>query len=185
MQKPADPGSAAAAPAPLTPRDAALIAETCVRSDIIWVKPPAETAFRAAWHAWFDDAVCVLIGAGEQMLPLLDGAVEVIARSKDTGALGVHFLAEGEQVPATGETWNGAAAALVAKRLNAREPAGQRDRWRRGAVITLLRPVSLITAAGDDATPSGAAPPVPSPATTIGRTPFHLGGRRRRFRSPR
>jgi hypothetical protein len=172
--------------APLTPQDAALIAETCVRSDIIWIKGADADRHQAAWHVWYDDAVCVLFGVGEQMLPLLAGEVEVIARSKDTGARLVRFVATAEQLPASGPAWQGATAVLAGKRLNAEDPAGQRSRWASGVIVTLLRPTSLLASGGgDDDTPSGAAPPPGGPATTIGRTPFHLGGRRRRFRSPR
>jgi len=36
----------------------------------------------------------LIYGTGEQMLPLLTGEVEVVARSKDSGAQVIRFLAQ-------------------------------------------------------------------------------------------
>jgi hypothetical protein len=162
----------------LTPEQAALVAEACTKSGVVWVKPNDGVRFQLAWHTWHADAVHVVYGVDEQMLPLLSGAVEVIVRSKDTGGRVVAFLARAEVLPAGSPEWEAAATALSAARLNARETAEQRERWASGGLISRLLPVRLLQSSpGDDASPSGAAPVPPNPATTTGRQPWHLGGR--------
>jgi hypothetical protein len=168
---------------PLSPVDAALIAEACTKSDLVWVRPEGEPRPRAAWHVWHDDAVCVVYGTGEQMLPLLEGDVEVTARSKENGARLVTFVAEARTLPAGQPAWEAAAKALAAARLNARDPAEQAQRWASGALITLLQPVRIVTAGpGDDTSESGAAAPPGGPGTTLSRRPYHWGSRLRRAR---
>jgi hypothetical protein len=166
---------------PLSPVDAALVAEACSKSDLVWLRPLDEPRARAAWHVWHDDAVCVVYGTGEQMLPLLQGEVEVVARSKENGARVVTFVADAETVPAGTPEWDAAVFRLAASRLNAQDPATQKDRWASGALVALLRPV-WVTAAGpgDDDTPSGAEPPPGGPGTTLARRPFHASSRQRR-----
>ncbi len=95
------PDSAPTTRRPLSPAEAALVAEACTRSDLVWLRTVGESRggestggesrggesrHHAAWHVWHDDAVCIVYGAGEQALPLLSGEVEVVARSKDSGA---------------------------------------------------------------------------------------------------
>ena len=166
---------------PLSPVDAALVAEACSRSDLVWVRPAGTPHPRAAWHVWHDDAVCVVYGTGEQMLPLLEGRVDVIARSKETGARVVEFVAEAQTLTARTPEWAAAAKELAAARLNATDHESQVDRWASGALITLLRPVAVTAAgAGDDHAPSEAQPPPRGSGTTVRRRPFHLGRRKRR-----
>jgi hypothetical protein len=166
---------------PLSPVEAALVAEACTRSDLVWVRVGGEGSHHAAWHVWHDDAVCVVYGTGEQMLPLLSGEIEVIARSKDSGAQVIGFLAQVDTLTSRSPEWDAAAQALSAARLNAVDLPQQRERWASGALISLLRPVAVTVAArGDDETPSGSAPPPGGPGTTLKRSPFHLGGRQRR-----
>ncbi len=163
----------------LTPEQAALIAETCSKSGVVWLRPSDGVRDQLAWHVWHADAVHVVYGVDEQMLPLLSGAVEVIARSKDTGARLVRFLARAELLTARSPEWEAAADALSAARLNARDTAGQRERWASGGLISRLVPVRMLeSGAGDAGTPSGAAAPPRSGATTFsGWRPWHLGGR--------
>ncbi len=162
----------------LTPDQAGLVAEACAKSGVVWVKPSDGVRFQLAWHTWHADAVHVVYGVDEQMLPLLTGAVEVIARSKDNGSHLVTFLARAEVLPARSPEWEAAANALSAARLNARDTDEQRERWASGALISRLTPIRLLRIApGDDATPSGADTVPESPATTTGRRPWHLGGR--------
>ena len=162
----------------LTPEQAALIAEACTKSGVVWVRPNDGVRFQLAWHVWHADAVHIVYGVDEQMLPLLSGAAEVIVRSKDTGARVVAFLARAEVLPARSPEWEAAADALSATRLNARDTEEQRERWASGGLISRLTPVRLVQAApGDAASPSGAAPVPPSAATTTSRRPWHLGGR--------
>jgi hypothetical protein len=165
----------------LTPTDAALIAEVCSRSDLVWLRPPGSARWRAAWHVWHDDAVCIVSGGGEQDLPVLGDEVHVIGRSKETGARLVTFVASVETLSAGTEVWDHAAFALVAGRLNAREPQAQKQRWAEGGVVRLLRPVRLLTAgAGEDDAAAERAQVPRGPGTTLGKQPFHVGGRRRR-----
>ncbi len=167
----------------LTPEQAALVAETCTKSGVVWVKPSDGVRFQLAWHVWHADAVHVVYGVDEQMLPLLSGAVEVIVRSKDTGQQAVAFLARAEVLPARSPEWEAAADALSASRLNARDTDEQRERWASGALISRLVPVRVLQAApGDGATPSGAERVPENPATTTGRRPWHLAGRPERRR---
>jgi hypothetical protein len=166
---------------PLSPVEAALVAEACTRSDLVWLRSGGEGRHHAAWHVWHDDAVCVVYGTGEQMLPLLSGEIEVVARSKDSGAQVIGFLAQVDTLTVRTPEWDAAAQALSAARLNAVDLPQQRERWATGALISLLRPVAVTVAArGDDATPAGSAPPPGGPGTTLNRRPFHLGGRARR-----
>ena len=66
----------------------ALVAEACRKSDVLWISLPGLPQPRAAWHVWFDGAVYLVSGDGEQELPGLEAAetVEVTVRSKDKGA---------------------------------------------------------------------------------------------------
>ena len=166
---------------PLSPEEAALVAEACTRSDLVWLRAAGEKRHQGAWHVWHDDAVCVVYGTGEQMLPLLSGEVEVVARSKDSGAQVIGFLAQVDTLTSRTPEWDAAAQALSAVRLNAVDLPGQRERWANGALISLLRPVAVTVAArGDDDTPAGSAPPPGGPGTTLKRRPFHLGRRQHR-----
>jgi hypothetical protein len=162
----------------LTPEQAALVAEACNKSGVVWLKPSDGVRFQMAWHAWHDDAVVVVYGVDEQMLPLLSGPVEVIVRSKDTSGRVVAFLARADLLPARSPEWEAAADALSAARLNARDTDAQRERWASGALLSRLVPVRMLQVSpGDDSTPAGAEPVAPSPATTLGRRPWHAGGR--------
>jgi len=166
---------------PLSPVEAALVAEACTRSDLVWLRSGTEGRHHAAWHVWHDDAVCIVYGTGEQMLPLLSGEIEVVARSKDSGAQVIAFLAQVDTLTSRTPEWDAAAQALSAVRLNAVDLPQQRERWAGGALISLLRPVAVTVAArGEDDTPAGSAPPPGGPGTTLNRRPFHLGGRQRR-----
>lgn len=166
---------------PLSPVEAALVAEACSRSDVVWLRSIGTERYQAVWHTWHDDAVAVVYGSGEQMLPVLSCEVEVMARSKDTGAAVIGFLAHVDTLTAHTPEWDAAASVLSAARLNAVDVAQQRERWASGAMISLLRPIAVTVAAeGDDSTESGACPPPGGPATTTERRPFHLGSRLRR-----
>ena len=163
----------------LTPADAALIAEACSKSSVLWVRTVESARRYLAWHVWHADAVHVVYGVEEQMLPLMSGQVEVVVPSKDTGARLVTFVAQAELLPARSPEWEAAADALSAARLNTRDPARQRDRWASGTLITRLTPVYLASSgAGNDLMGSGAQHPAESGATSLGEhQPWHLRGR--------
>jgi hypothetical protein len=186
-QPPAAQAPAALPAAGLPLVDAALVAEACKKSNVLWVRPVGSTRYHLAWHAWHSDAAYVVSGAEEQMLPLLNGQVEVVVRSKDNGARLVAFVARADVLPASDPGWEVAAAALSAARLNTTDPDQQRDRWASGALVTRLAPVRLASAgAGDDSSGSEALPPPGSPATTVGEhQPWHVRGRARTLRAQR
>jgi hypothetical protein len=120
-------------------------------------------------------------GPGEQHLPELPAQVELTFRSKDTGGRLVRATARAERLTPDDERWEAATTALRAGRLNA--PAGDTvERWARENVVTALVPLTLLEEPGRYDDRSGAAPPVPSPATTDSWTPWHARGRPRRRR---
>ncbi|MDQ1290095.1 MAG: hypothetical protein QG622_3661 [Actinomycetota bacterium] len=175
-------------PTGLDPGTSALIAEACAKSNVIWVRTVESDRHHLAWHAWLDGAVYLVSGAGEQTLPRLCGQVEVIVPSKDNGSRLVTFIAQADELlPARSPEWEEAAAALSAVRLNTADPANQIGRWASGNLLARLTPVHLVHAGpGDDTTPSGAAVPPGSPATTVGaHQPWHAGGRARSWREIR
>lgn len=167
--------------------DAALIAEACGKSSVLWVRTVGTTRHHLAWHVWHEDAAYVVYGVDEQMLPLMSGQVEVVVPSKETGARLVTFVAQADILPAKSDEWEAAATALSAARLNTTDPDEQRDRWASGTLVTRLTPAQLLAAgAGDDNSGSGAVPPPGSAATTVGEhQPWHLRGRAKTWRAQR
>jgi hypothetical protein len=161
---------------------AALIAEACRKSDVLWIALPGWPAPRAAWHVWFADAVHLVSGGSEQELPGLDAAetAEVIVRSKDKGARVARWSARVRQIPPGSDEWEAAARELLAKRLNLRDADRARQRWASECLLTRLEPTGeMLERPGAMSGDSHAAPPLPSAATTIGPLPFVLGRRRR------
>lgn len=166
----------------VTAGHAALLAEAAGKSGLVWLRPQGDGRAWPAWHVWADGALLVVSGAGEQQLPPLDGPVDVLLRSKDTGGRLLTVRATARALVPDDEAWLPAAEALAASRLNsAHAPAQLPEHWReRGAVITrLVAEGEPLEAPGryDDA--SGAAAPAPTAATTSTWRPWHAGGRRR------
>jgi hypothetical protein len=182
--EPARP-SAPAAPGrpPMSAVERALVEQACTKSGVLWVRPEGGDRPHAAWHVWHDGAVHLVYGVDEQMLPLLQGRVEITVPSAQTRVRLVAFEAQAHVLSAHTPEWEAAATALSAARLNAVLPEQQRERWAAGTLITRLDPLWLVySGPGGDETPSGAAPPPESSATTVGRRPYHLGDRSRRAR---
>ena len=168
----------------LTAEQSALVATACTKSGVVWVRSMDDGRLHLAWHAWFDQAVHVVYGVGEQMLPMLSGLAEVAVPSKDNRTRLVTFAARAQVLPPASTAWQAAATALSGVRLNAPDPAGQHERWANGCLISRLDPLHVLSSgAGADNAPSEAAPPPPSPGTTITRVPWHLGGRSGRGRA--
>jgi hypothetical protein len=175
----------------LSPEQLALVAEGCTRSGVVWLRAEGAARHRLAWHVWHENAVHVVAGGGEQELGRLEGFVEVVVPSHDVRSRLVTVTAWAVPLSPGTAAWALAVQALAAKRLNDRSdparPEEQRDRWARHATVTRLEPVALVAAGpGPDDAPSGAD--VPSRlGSTIGRLPFHVGGRAgpRRRRRPR
>lgn len=180
---------------------AALLAEAATKSGLVWVRPAGQRRAWPAWHVWHDGAVVVVSGPGEQDLPVLEGPVELVLRSKASGARLLTVPATASTLAPDDERWPGAARALAASRLNATtSPAQLPDRWREANPITRLTATgAALEAPGADGDRSygahgyddhsyddhsGAAPPAPTPATTSGWRPWHARGRSRRPRRP-
>jgi hypothetical protein len=162
----------------MTPLEAALVAEACTKSSVVWLRPPDARHHHLAWHVWHNDAVHVVYGFGEQMLPLLSGEIEVAVPSKETGQRIVTFVAQAQIVPARTPEWEAAAFALGASRLNAQDPGEQLERWASGALLTRVLPLRVLgVGAGDYRTPAGALPPIATEATTASWRPWHLRSR--------
>jgi hypothetical protein len=166
-----------AVPPAIDPAALALVAEGATRSGVVWVRPSASARYHLAWHAWHEGAVLLVSGGGEQELPPLDGIVELVVPSKDSRARLATVLTRARVLAPGTLEWAAAVGVLAAKRLNDRDPAGQRDRWARSATVVQLEPVRIEhTGAGTDETPAGAVRP-PADGTTTGRRPWHWRGR--------
>jgi hypothetical protein len=175
-------------PTPWVPEpdfDAALIEEAAKKSGLVWLSPAGLSAKagaarpsgpQAVWHVWHDGAVTVVAGGAEQPLPLwaVPGrVVEIAMRSKDQGGRLISFLSQVELVvPGTPE-WGAAAQALHAERLNLAEGDKYQQRWAAESAILRMRPLGGAVAPDGG---SGAARPLPTPATTLGRMPKMIGG---------
>jgi hypothetical protein len=165
--------------------DAALIEEAAKKSGLVWLSPAGlsakadaahPTGPQAVWHVWHEGAVTIVAGGAEQPLPLwaVPGrVVEVSMRSKDQGGRLISFLSQVELVVPGTPAWGAAAAALHAERLNLAEGDNYQKRWAAECALLRMRPL------GGAQTPdggSGAARPLPTPATTLGRMPLMIGG---------
>lgn len=142
----------------------ALVAESAKRSRVCWLSyrhPGGVVRDRLVWHAWHDDALLVLSGAGGQTLEGLAGLtgraeedrVEVTMRSKESGARLVTWLAAAAVVPRADERWEECAGALLGVRLNLPDPAAARQQWRDHGTILRLAPVGATADGGPGALP--------------------------------
>ncbi len=160
----------------------ALVEEASRKSALVWVTVPGQRV-RPVWHVWHDGGVCVVSGGLEQPLPGIETAerVDVTVRSKDKGGRLVTFAATVTAVAPPDELWEPVVAALHAARLNPPDGEEQPLRWARESRVWRLLPTGDVSEA-PGAMPAGslAAVPAPTPATTRGRLPLHLGRRRRR-----
>jgi hypothetical protein len=128
--------------------------------------------------------VFIVSGPGEQQLPWLPDEVTLILRSKDTGGRLIAVRASVRTVTDDDELWGPATQALKASRLNAVDDLVAR--WAQSCTVRALRPFGApLEAPGRYPDTSGAAPVPPSPATTTGWRPWHLGGRPLRRRGTR
>lgn len=162
---------------------AALVEEATKRSGLLWLALPDVAYPRAAWHVWHEGAAYVVTGGIEQPLPGLPEAerVTVTVRGKDKGGRIVSWIAAVTEVrPGSGE-WTAVVPLLAKERLNAPDGGRQAERWAEEAYVLRLAPTGeVVEAPGGMPTGYAAVRPAPSPATTTGRPPFMVGGRRRR-----
>lgn len=177
-----DPRPTVPARPDLTPAQRALIAEACSKSSVSWVRPLDDARPHLAWHAWHDEAMHLVHGVGEQLLPMLAGHVEVRVPSKVDRSLLVTFVAAATVLAPQSPAWQEAVAALAGVRLNAVDDATtQAERWATGGMVIRLEPITVLAQGpGDRDAPSGASTPPENPGVTVTRRPWHLGGRRRR-----
>jgi hypothetical protein len=171
----------------------ALVEEATKKSGLLWLALPGLPHPRAAWHIWYawDDggereprgAAYVVTGGIEQPLPGLPEAerVAVTVRSKDKGARLVTWVAAVAQVEPGSDEWEAVVPLLAKSRLNPPDAEAMTERWAKEAYVIRLTPTGE-TPEAPGSLPDGYASvrPVESPATTTRRTPFMVGGRRRR-----
>jgi len=146
-----------------------LVDEVAKKASIAWLDG------RAAWCAWFDDALYAISGPGEQDLGELTSGVVVTLRG-DHGGRVVSWPAAVARVAPGSEEWERVAPQLAGKRLNASGGAEEvMARWAAGNVLYALRPGDGAVVAGADL-PAGslAEPPRPTPAARPARLPFRL-----------
>jgi hypothetical protein len=117
-----------------------LVAELARRTGVCWLRHGGRT--RPVWHVWSDDALCLVSGGDEQPLLELvdDDHVEVVMRSKDTGGRLLTWVGRVTVVRPGDELWGPTTAALVAGRLNLRDPATAPDDWARHSVVHRIVP---------------------------------------------
>ncbi|MDJ0343855.1 hypothetical protein QMK19_28275 [Streptomyces sp. H10-C2] len=153
-----------------TAEQTALVEEATKKSGLVWVQAPTGRPPQAVWHAWVDGAMYVLGGGpGEQPLGgLADGGTAVVTvRSKDKGGRLVAWPAAVTALAPDSEEWTAAVEELKGKRLNAPDAETMTVRWARECQVLRLAPSGpLAEQPGDMPDDSGAASPVPTPATT-------------------
>jgi hypothetical protein len=164
--------------------DTALIAEATRKAGLVWLTYGGHDRALPAWHVWLDGAAYVVSGGGEQPLPGIDTVTEALVTvpSKDNRARLTAWTARVTTLRPGDDVWPAATAALAAARLNARDIPNQVARWVDESVVTALTPTALTPTGpiverpdspSDDA---HRAPPPVTPATTLGRQPFMIGG---------
>jgi hypothetical protein len=166
---------------------AALVEEATKKSGMLWLALPDLPQPRLAWHIWHTHderaaAAYVVTGGIEQPLPGLPEAerVTVTVRSKDKGGRLVSWVAAVEQVEPGSPEWDDVVPLLAKARLNAPDGEHQTERWAKEAFVIRLTPTGETPETPETMPDDYAAVrPVPSPATTTGRTPFMIGARRR------
>ncbi|CCH78014.1 conserved hypothetical protein [Nostocoides japonicum T1-X7] len=172
----------AAAPKPVNVT--ALFAEGAAKSGMLWVQLPESGESYAVWHGWHDGRILLVSGPGEQYLPWLPDHVRLVLRSKDSGGRLLVVNGQVEVLEAGTPEWQEAVDVLVPLRLNA--APGVAERWAEVAVVRAVTPYgAAVEAPGSFGDASGRAPVRPEGPTTVGRLPWHRGGRPQRRRRQR
>ncbi len=147
-----------------------LIEEAVKKSGLLWVRGGDAGPPVGLWHLWIDGAVCLVGGGpGEQPLDGLPdgGTATVTVRSKEKGGRLVVFPATVRELAPHSEAWQAAVEELKLKRLNAPDAPTMTERWARECRVLRLEPAGRPgEAPGSMSESSGAAPLVPTPATT-------------------
>lgn len=150
-----------------------LVAELARKSGLCWIGYGEPAVQHPVWHVWHDAAIGVVAQGGEQPLPCIEAydEVTVTLRAKTTRHHLATCRARVERVRPDDARWTDLTAALKASRLNLVDPATAAQRWGADALVLRLVPLAVLAAPGSLPDASGAAPPVASPATTLGRLP--------------
>lgn len=154
------------------------VAATVSRTAISWLVVDGRPW--PVWHAVDGARIFVVSGPGEQSLPPMPTAVQVILRTKDTHARRGPYAAHVARIRPGVPAWEPAVAALLAARQGVPGEA-LLDHWKASCSVWAidLDPEGEEPAVTRDE-PSYAAEPLPTPATTLPRTPRHFGRLRRR-----
>jgi hypothetical protein len=123
----------------------ALVGEAARKSRVCWLSwshSGGEVRDRLVWHLWHDEGLVVVDGDEHQVLPGLPEAAEVrvTLRSKEARTSLVSWTAHPEVVAAGTPAWEEHASALLAVRLNLRDPAATRAAWAERARLVRLTP---------------------------------------------
>jgi len=180
----------------------ALVEEAARRSSVLWVRPDGADRARPAWHVWHDGAAYLVVarqtearpaprvaaeaasedGASEQLVPGLAQAraATVICRAKDSRARLVTWRASVTVVAPDTPEWQQAVEVLRGERLNATNATDLPTRWSTSADVIRLTPTGeILEEPGRMPTDDGAAPPPPTPATTVRGAPWVIHRRPR------
>jgi hypothetical protein len=98
-----------------------------------WLEVPGHPP-RLAWVRWLDDALYVVHGGGEQQLPGLADATQVVV----TTTAGTSGPADVSVVPPGDPLWESVSPRLHAARHN---PPSDPVAWRAGSVLSRIRPL--------------------------------------------
>jgi hypothetical protein len=125
---------------PAPPPTPTLIAEATRRSGVVWVSADG-TGPRLVWHLWHADALYLVGGGDEQVLPPLTDHAVVVVRSKasQTDQV-VRWEADVSPVQPGTELWDEVVPLLVGERLNAPAIEGLAGRWAQECVVLRLAP---------------------------------------------
>jgi hypothetical protein len=159
-----------------------LVDEAVKKAAIAWVAVGGGPA-RAVWCMPADGTLCLVTGPGEQSVPELGSAGEVLVTLRgDHGGRIVTWPAAVTRLEPGSEEWAEIAPQLAGKRLNA--PADAQAlvaRWADECAVHRLAPAGDPVEAGPTLPDSAAAePPRDTPARRRTRAPFRLHRVRRR-----
>lgn len=127
----------------LATAELASVAELASRSSVCWVGV-GDAAPRVVWYHWHDAALCLVVGGGEQHLPGLSEAAEVLVvlRERATRRRAAELRALVQVLTPSTASWRDTAVVLRSARHNLPDPDDAPDRWARASTLVRLVPVS-------------------------------------------
>ncbi len=157
----------------------AFVAEVAKKSGLMWIV--YDGTWHPVWHAWLEDAACVVAGGDEQPLPGIKEQPDVVLdlRAKSTRAQVAQVRATIEVIDPEHPDWVEVTALLASERLNLFEPDEAVARWARECVVVRLRPTDLLASPGHLGHSDQRQQPLESPARTVRGRPFALHRQRR------